>query len=219
MALGGCASTSPVEPGMAQSVPDRALGQQIFNDAVPEAYTLRPADVIDIRVFREEQLSLAAVPVSAMGQISMPLVGAVSVAGLTPAQAEAELERLLATRYLRDPDVTVNVVRYASHIVTVEGSVETPGVYEFIPGTRLSGGIAMAEGPARTANVREVAVIRLTPQGRQIAKFDYRAMQEGAMLDPVLQAGDRVIVGTDGLAVFWQDLLRALPAFGIFTQF
>jgi polysaccharide export outer membrane protein len=37
------------------------------------------------------------------------------------------------------------------------------------------------------------------------------------MLDPVLQPGDRVFVGTDGLAVFWEDLLKALPAFGVFA--
>ncbi len=37
------------------------------------------------------------------------------------------------------------------------------------------------------------------------------------MLDPVLEPGDRVVMGTDGLSVFWEDFLKALPAFGIFA--
>jgi polysaccharide export outer membrane protein len=37
------------------------------------------------------------------------------------------------------------------------------------------------------------------------------------MLDPVLEPGDRVVMGTDGLSVFWEDLLKALPAFGVFA--
>ena len=51
-----------------------------------------------------------------------------------------------------------------------------------------------------------------------VAKFDYRAVSQGTMIDPVLEPGDRVVVGTSGLSQFWQDLLRALPAFGLFTN-
>jgi hypothetical protein len=50
-----------------------------------------------------------------------------------------------------------------------------------------------------------------------IAKFDYGQVRQGTMLDPVLQPGDRVVMGTDGLSVFWEDLLKALPAFGVFA--
>jgi polysaccharide biosynthesis/export protein len=50
-----------------------------------------------------------------------------------------------------------------------------------------------------------------------VAKFDYAAVRQGAMLDPVLQPGDRVVMGTDGLSVFWADLLQALPVFGVFA--
>jgi polysaccharide biosynthesis/export protein len=34
----------------------------------------------------------------------------------------------------------------------------------------------------------------------------------------VLMPGDRAVIGTSGLSVFWQDLLKALPAFAIFTR-
>jgi polysaccharide export outer membrane protein len=65
--------------------------------------------------------------------------------------------------------------------------------------------------------VEQVAVFRESPQGIMIAKFDYQQVRQGTMLDPVLEPGDRVVMGTDGLSVFWEDLLKALPAFGIFA--
>lgn len=217
--LGGCVSGPEFTPRVAASQADPALGQAAFTQDIARDYVLRPADVLSVRVFREEGLSLDAVPVSAMGQISMPLIGTLTVAGKTAPQIEAEMETLLGARYLRNPDVAVNVVNYASHQVTVEGSVQSPGVFNFLPGTRLSGGIALASGTVREADTQNVAVIRQTAEGRQIAKFDYRAVQTGAMIDPVLQPGDRIIVGTNGLAVFWKDLLQTIPVFGVFTNF
>jgi polysaccharide export outer membrane protein len=101
----------------------------------------------------------------------------------------------------------------------VEGAVTESGVFEFTPGTRLSGGIALAKGPTRVADVREVAIFREGPSGTLIAKFDYAQVRAGGMMDPVLQPGDRIVVGTDNLSQTWQDILRALPAFGIFSQF
>jgi polysaccharide export outer membrane protein len=50
-----------------------------------------------------------------------------------------------------------------------------------------------------------------------VAKFDYGQIRQGTMLDPILEPGDRVVMGTDGLSQFWEDLLMALPAFGIFA--
>jgi polysaccharide export outer membrane protein len=138
---------------------------------------------------------------------------------MTVEQLETRIEELYDARYLRSPDVAVNVVDYASHVVTVEGSVQKAGLFNFRPGTRLSGGIALAEGPTRVANVREVAIFRQSGNGTLIAKFDYAQVRAGSMMDPVLQPGDRIVVGTDNLSQTWQDFLRALPAFGMFTQF
>ena len=115
-------------------------------------------------------------------------------------------------------DAVVDVGHAApGHLVTVEGAVDKPGVYSFQPGARLSTAVAMASGPKRTAKVSQVAVFRESPQGVMVAKFDYAQVSRGAMLDPVLEPGDRVVMGTDGLSVFWEDLLKALPVFGVFA--
>ncbi|MDY7098701.1 MAG: SLBB domain-containing protein [Pseudomonadota bacterium] len=114
--------------------------------------------------------------------------------------------------------VSVNIREYASHRVTVEGAVAQPGVFEFAPGARLSSAIAMARGPERSARTEQVAVFRQSANGIQVAKFDYGQIKQGTMLDPVLEPGDRVVMGTDGLSVFWQDFLRTVPAIGVFAS-
>ena len=216
--LAGCAVEAPISPGVASTAPIAALGQDAYVTPPGSGYVLRPADKLSVTVFREAELSLPEVVISAEGRISLPLIGPIQAAGMTVADLETRLEQMYDERYLRGPDIAVNVIDYASHQVTVEGSVERPGLYKFIPGTRLSGGVSLASGPRRTADVREVAVFRETPSGMQIAKFDYAQVRAGTMLDPVLQPGDRIVVGTDNLSQTWQDFLRALPAFGLFTQ-
>lgn len=218
LTLSACGGAPAAQSGLVTSQPILAPGDADFTPSVDANYILRPSDVLKISVFREAELSQDSVVVAANGEISVPLVGQVRVAGMTLQSLETLLENELSARYLKNPDVTVNVVEYASHQVTVEGAVLQSGVYPFRPGTRLSGGIALARGLDRVAKGSEVAVFRQTPEGMFVAKFDYRAVQGGTMLDPVLQPGDRIVVGTSGLSQFWQDLLKAIPVFALFTR-
>lgn len=213
-----CASSAPIQPGAVVVQPDPALGQQGYSHELAEGYQLRAGDTVSVRVFGEDDLSLDSVRVSADGFVSIPLIGPVRLSGLTIAQAQDQMAQMLSARFLRDPQVAVNVLQYGSHVVTVEGSVETPGLYQFMPGTRLSGGIALAEGVTRVSDLGEVAIFRTTPGGMEVAKFDYREVRAGRMLDPVLMPGDRIVVGTDGLSQFYQDALQAVPIFALFTR-
>jgi len=219
--LSACASSSATQPGITTPAADSALGQETIAQSsvdLTQEYMIRPMDVLSVTVFQEEDLSLESVTVSSDGTISHPLLGQLTAAGKTPRVFGEQIETALGERYLRYPAVAVNLLEAASHQVTVEGQVETPGIYPFQPGTRLSGAIALAQGPTRVARQTDVAIIRSLPEGMAVARFDYRAIQSGAMLDPVLMPGDRVIMGTDGLSQFWQDVLRAVPALGLFTQ-
>ncbi|WP_240505963.1 polysaccharide biosynthesis/export family protein [Erythrobacter colymbi] len=215
--LAACASTPEPQVGMSASTPDAAYGQTGFSVSRPTSYNLRPADQISVNVFREPDLSLEKVRIGVDGNVSLPLLGTIPAAGMTTRQLEQDVTRRLAALGLKTPTVSVNIAEYASHLVTVEGSVEKPGVYVFQPGARLSSAIALASGPKRSAKLEQVAVFRESPQGIMIAKFDYAQVKQGTMLDPVLEPGDRVVIGTDGLSVFWEDLLKALPAFGVFA--
>jgi len=217
-ALAACATTPPPVVGEVSPQSVEAAGQAGFASSEGAEYRLRPSDTVSVTVYREPELSLAAVPVGSDGTIAIPLAGAVRAEGRTAAEFAGDVAAALRRGYVNDPQVAVNVVRYDSHRVTVEGAVRKPGVFQFVPGSRLSSAIAMAEGPERVAKLDQVAVFRPAAQGMTVAKFDYRMMQQGTMIDPVLQPGDRVVVGTSGLSQFWQDVLKTVPAFALFTN-
>lgn len=216
--LSACAGTPAPNPGIAEHMPVDALGQSGYSALPAETYPLHRNDVLSVTVFREPDLSNNAVTIAGDGTIALPLAGPVVAEGLTATQLARTIEDILRTKGLKRPDVAVNVTDYASHLVTVEGAVEEPGIYQFKPGTRLSGALALATGPARVAKVSEVAVFRDVPGGIAVAKFDYAAITEGTMMDPLIQPGDRVVMGLSGLSQFWQDLLKALPVFAVFTR-
>ena len=218
VSLNACVGVAPGQPGpvAAEASPD--YNQEEFIGSSDEAYRLLPNDVLSVQVFREPDLSRDEIIIASDGSISLPLLGEVDAVGLTVNELETYIKSQFGSRYLRDPEVSVNVKEYRSHQVTVEGAVKQPGLYDFRPGTRLSGGIALAQGTVREAKISEIAVFRDMPGGKEVAKFDLAAMRAGTMADPLLRPGDRIVVGTDGLTQLWQDLLRALPAFGLFTQ-
>jgi polysaccharide export outer membrane protein len=199
-----------------QAVPE--LGQVEFSSDLAATYALRPNDVISLTVFREPDLSADRLQIAADGTISVPLLGVIVASGKTPAQLAEVVRQGLSPNYVKYPNVGVNVIEYASHQITVEGAVTTAGLFTFKPGTRLSGAIALAGGLSRVAKMRQVVIFRPDTGGMTVAKFDYAAMSAGTMIDPVLMPNDRIIVGTSGLSQFYQDLLKALPAFAVFTR-
>lgn len=218
LALAACGQTPAPVVGTMAAQPVESDNQGLFAGGAAADYRLLPTDTVSITVFREPDLSVAQVPVGADGNIAVPLVGAVHAQGMTTAELAASLENALGRGYLNRPKVAVNVLQYTSHRVTVEGAVKRSGVYPFAPGARLSSAIAFAEGPSEVAKLDQVVVFRPVAEGMTVAKFDYRAMQQGTSIDPVLEPGDRVVVGTSGLSQFWQQALKALPSFAIFTQ-
>ena len=220
MALLTAACTSTPEPsiGPITATANADLGQAEYRSATADTYALSPGDRLNILVFREPDLSAEAIVIGPEGTIALPLVGKLQAASLTTDQLAQDIESRLDIAGLRRPDVSVNVADFASHMVTVEGGVEEPGVYQFTPGAKLSSALALAKGPNRVAKLREIVVFRESGSQISIAKFDYHAVRQGTMIDPILQPGDRVVVGISGLSQLWQDIIRALPVFALFTQ-
>ena len=218
IAAAGCSATPAPAIGPVSTAADPLLGQGGYAPGIEQGYRLRPTDKISVTVFREADLSLDPVAISADGLIAVPMAGTMRAEGRTTDELAGEIRQALDAAGLRRPQVSVNVVDYASHVVTVEGGVEEPGVYAFKPGARLSSALSLAKGPSRVSKLSEVVVFRENAQGISVALFDYRQVRQGTMIDPVIQPGDRVVVGISNLSQFWQDLIRALPAFGLFTN-
>ena len=82
---------------------------------------LRPGDLLEWKVFGAPELG-GTMRVSGAGQITVPLVGATRVTGLTPEQAQKELEqRFVNGGFLRDPRVNILVKEFASQGICVVG--------------------------------------------------------------------------------------------------
>ena len=109
-----------------------------------------PDDLLNITVFEAPEMN-SSVRVSATGDISMQLLGAVHAAGLTPLQLESVLQAQLRRSYMKDPHVGVFVQELQSHPVSVVGAVKMPGVFQ-IRGTKtVIEVLSMAQGLADDA--------------------------------------------------------------------
>jgi polysaccharide export outer membrane protein len=109
-----------------------------------------PDDLLSISVFEAPEMNCTA-RVSASGEISLLLLGAVHAAGLTPRELESVLKEKLRRTYMKDPHVGVFVQELQSHPVSVVGAVKMPGVFQ-IRGTKtVIEVLSMAQGLADDA--------------------------------------------------------------------
>jgi polysaccharide biosynthesis/export protein len=111
----------------------------------PNDYIVGSEDLLEVQIFGEEDLN-RQVRVDGEGQVTLPLVGSVKVAGFTPKTIEKRLMAAYGARYLRDPQITLSVKEYRHQRVSVTGAVDKPGYYEIIGPRKLLEVLAMAGG-------------------------------------------------------------------------
>ena len=216
LSIAACGSSPPAVVGVVNSTVAPEYGQSDYSSFAQTSYRLNPSDQIAVTVYREPDLSASPLIVGPDGTLAIPLIGVIKAQGLTTSELAQIITSKLTDGYLRHPSVSVNLIEFASHAVTVEGSVERTGVYQFKPGAKLSTALSLANGPSRVARLDRIAVFRQTPEGVKVARFDYAAIRQGTMMDPVIAPGDRIVVGTSGSAQLWQDVLKAAPVFAVF---
>ncbi|WP_172637453.1 polysaccharide biosynthesis/export family protein [Thioflavicoccus mobilis] len=169
-------------------------------------YRIAPDDLLSITVFQVEELS-SEQRVLASGEIYMPLVGAIEVAGLTPDEAQRRIAAKLEKNYLQNPQVRVSVEEAASQKVVVIGAVNAPGVYPIKGRTTLLQAIAQARGLNSIAADEEVVVFRGASQEDMKAYVvSFADVRSGKVRDPMLIGGDTVQVPESASAKFFKGL-------------
>ncbi len=154
--LTGC----PKDPGNYIWVDDYKDPTQASKD-----YVIVPGDVLNVRVFQQEQMS-ARVRVRSDGKVSLPFLNDVVVAGFTPAVLAAQFQARLKD-YLNNPVVTVSVEEVRQVAVSVMGEVTRPGVYNLEPGAGVMHALAAAGGFTEYARKDYVFVVRgVDPSGK-----------------------------------------------------
>ena len=132
--------------------------------AIESDYVFRSGDVVSVVIFEllQEGVQYAnSYVVTETGKISIPEVGVIQVADMTETQLEDQIRRILSPSILKEPLVTVALVRSQQRAFSVLGDgVPLPGRY-FIPrfNFRLTDALATAGGP-RQFNVSYIYVSR-----------------------------------------------------------
>ena len=184
-----------------------------------QEYRIGALDKLNVTVFQVADLTLRDVQVDAVGNLQLPLIGTVMAKGKTTGELTELIRGRLAESYLQNPQVTVVVSTAASQKVTVDGAVTQPGVYQMTGNTSLSQAVALARGPARTAELSRVAVFRNIDGQRQVALFDLRAIRRGQAEDPQILGDDVIVVDSSVMSSTIANVLGALPALAIFRPF
>ncbi len=159
------------------------------------AYTVQPADVLTIAVWKEPDLQGAAVLVRPDGTFSFPLVGQVDARGKTV----IDLEQIITTRlkkYISDPVVTVSVAEIKGNMVYVIGQVAKPGEFIVNPRVDVMQALSMAGGTTPFAALGSIMVLRRTGASQVAIPFHYTDVAKGRDLQQniELQSGDIVVV-------------------------
>jgi polysaccharide biosynthesis/export protein len=178
-------------------------------------YKIAALDVVEITVFGVPDLSRTT-QVSTNGMITLPLINAVKAGGKTQSQLEKEIARKLEAGYLQSPQVTVFVKEYNSQKITVDGAVQKPGIFPVSGQTSLMQAIALAEGLSAVADPSGILIFRTVGEKRLAARFDLKQVRSGKIPDPILKAGDIVMVDESATRTTLRDVKEALPLSGLF---
>lgn len=130
------------------------------------ADVLGPGDVVEVRVFREEDLA-GTYRVGDDGTIEFPLIGSVQLVGRKPEQVGEEVRARLADGYLVDPQVSIFVKERKSQKVHVLGQVNKAGSFTFEPGMSVVQAITNAGGFTKLASQNRVTVTRVGEDGKK----------------------------------------------------
>jgi len=160
-------------------------------------------DVLRITVYGQDDLDTVA-RISKEGRITFPLLGEVTVAGLTNRQAEARIQALLIQgKFVRNPQVSIFVeerVRKENEVATIIGQVNNPGRFAVDElsndgAQSIAGVIALAGGIAEDA---ADYLILAKQNGDQVKKLrvDLAALLRNGDLSQnyTVEGGDIVLV-------------------------
>lgn len=159
------------------------------------SYVVGVGDVLEVNVWKENELS-KTVPVRPDGMITLPLVGEIKAAGLTPDQLKDQLTSAL-TKVVTDPQVTVMVVSVSSLSFNIMGNVNRPGYYPLTRPMTILDAIAISGGFRDFAKEKKIYVLRTDSNGAQEKiKFNYKDVIKGKKMaqNIMLQPHDTLVV-------------------------
>lgn len=146
--------------------------------------TLKPGDVVRLKIWREPDLS-GDFLVDETGAVVLPKLGRIQVVGLSPDSLKSNLIGSFSV-YLRNPAIDVVLLRR----ITILGGVRNPGLYPVDPTMTIADAYTLAGGIAPEGKLNEVELVR----GGQRTK--YKISGATRIADTPLRSGDQLYVPT-----------------------
>jgi polysaccharide export outer membrane protein len=141
--------------------------------------------------------------------VTLPLVGNLSVVGLTGQQVEQAITAAYSENYLQNPQVSVYIKEFTVRRLTIEGAVGRPGIYPVTGDLTLLRAIALAGGGAKYADLSEIMLYRKTSESvapKQLI-YNLEAIRDGKEPDPVVVADDVIVVKRSAARTALRDSL------------
>ena len=211
----GCASIPAVSSGTIRDIGGPAGSPVVEQETVsvapfveekppPANYVIGPNDILFVNIYGRPELGSPMGPsggtkvqgsrVDGNGDIHLPLVESVRVAGMTVVQAQERLKDAFKT-YVKEPWVVVEMVEYRSKPLYLLGQFKAAGTYYMDRPLNLLQGIALGNGLDPTANLRGARLIR---EEKTLPVDIHDLLQNGDKKQNVwLQAGDTIYVPDD----------------------
>ena len=188
----------PSEPGGKTAAAPSTIAGSRAETAASSDLEIGPGDLLEVAVFGAPDIS-KQVRVSSSGEVSLPLIGIVKVAGLTPGQAEKLVEKKLHDGdYVVDPHVSIFEKEYQTQGISVLGEVQKPGIYPMLGSHTLLDVIAAAGGTTPKAG-NHVSITH-RDRSRSVQTLTLKGNEsDSTSNNPEVIPGDTVVIQKAGI--------------------
>lgn len=187
-----------------------AAGQAAALQIVPEDFSsvpLAPGYLLSMQVYGVQDLS-GLFRIDPAGDLVLPLVNTIHVAGLTVTDAQNKIAQALRDGdFIKNPNVTLTVQQYVTTTVTLLGEVQSPGKYPLLQPHTVQDVLALAGGPTQLA-AGSMEVKRMVDGHEKRFDVPLRRDVSTAPDDLMIQPGDVVTVRRAGVVYVLGGVLR-----------
>ncbi|MDL1985560.1 MAG: polysaccharide export protein [Deltaproteobacteria bacterium] len=159
-----------------------------------EDYLVHPADVLEISIYDEKELTRKLI-VRPDGKISFPLIGDIRVAGHSPTEVKAIIDKKVSA-FIPEASSAVIVDQLGSLEYYVVGQVARPGMFNVASSLTVLQALSLAGGLKTYADQDSIIIIRGHGKDAKKIPFDYSRVKKGKHLEQniLLERGDVVLV-------------------------
>ena len=175
---------------VAVALPQESTAQP--NDAeAPQGYVIGAADVLQITVWKEPELSRDAT-VRLDGVVTVPLLGDTPAAGKTPTELADDISKKLA-KFIEKPRVSIGITQANSSRIYIIGQMVRSGEFPLSRRMTVLQGLALAGGFKEFAKTESIVIVR---QDKTVIPVNYKRIADGSNMSQnvALVAGDTIVV-------------------------